>query len=36
MSDSDFPLKEQVGELKRDLSQAVILLVKSQVDLEVV
>ena len=36
LSDRDFHLKEQVGELKRDLSQEAILLVKSQVELEVV
>lgn len=36
LSDSDFPLKEQLEWLKRDLSQEAILVVKSEVDLEVV
>ena len=36
LSDSDFPLKEQLEGLKRDLSQEAILVVRSEVDLEVV
>jgi len=36
LSDSDFHLKEQLEGLKRDLSQEAILVVKSEVDLEVV
>ena len=36
LSDSDFPLREQLEGLKRDLSQEAILVVKSQVDLEVI
>ena len=36
LADSDFALREQVRELKRDLSQEAILLVKSQVDLEII
>ena len=36
LSDSDFPIREQLEGLKRDLSQEAILVVKSQVDLEVI
>ena len=36
LSNGDFQLKEQVGELKRDLSQEAILMVKSKVDLDVI
>lgn len=36
LSDFDFPFREQLEGLKRDLSQEAILVVKSQVDLEVI
>ena len=36
LSDYDFPLSKKLEGLKRDLSQEAILVVKSQVDLEVV
>ena len=36
LSDHEFALGDQVRELKRDLSQEAILLVKSQVDLELI
>lgn len=36
ISDSDMPLKERLQKLKQDLGQEAILLVRAQVDLELI